>query len=216
MKISDIKNKIISPFVRVKEIISHIYKNIKKYISDTKSAMASSEKEKNRVLILAASSLFLLIYIMFSYHIGKNIFNIFPSIPALEDKKTINIYIPAKGCKEILTEEREIYSKLKSESLIEKLFNLVCNGSYFENTAENVPADLLIKKIWLVDAENGDGKVCVIDISPVILDKDIHVVKGSEQMFKDALEKTITSNIPEIKKVILLEKGVPFRKLWEM
>ena len=216
MRISDIKNKIISPFAGLKETTSRIYNNIKKYISDTKTEMANSEKEKNRIYILATSSLFLLIYIMFSYHIDKNIFNIFPSIPLLEDKKTINIYIPSEECKEILTEEREVYSKLEDESLIEKLFDLVCAGSYFENTSENVPIDLLIKKIWIVDVENGDGKVCVIDLSPIILDKDIHVVKGSEQMFKDALEKTITSNVPEIKKVILLEKGVPFRKLWEM
>ena len=216
MKISDIKNKIISSFDWLKETTSRIYNNIKKYISDTKTEMANSEKEKNRIYILATASLFLLIYIMFSYHIDKNIFNIFPSIPLLEDKRTINIYIPSEECKEILTEEREVYSKLEDESLIEKLFDLVCAGSYFENTSENVPIDLLIKKIWIVEAENGDGKVCVIDISPIILDKDIHVVKGSEQMFKDALEKTITSNIPEIKKVILLEKGIPFRKLWEM
>jgi hypothetical protein len=216
MKISDIKNKITSWFVNLKKFISYIYNNIKKYINDIKAGMASSEKEKNRVYILVTASLFLLIYIMFSYHIDKNIFNIFPSIPLLEDKRSINIYIPSEGCKEILTEKREIYSKLKNENLIERLFELVCAGSYFENTSENVPVDFLIKKIWIVDGKNGDGKVCVIDLSPIILDRDIHVVKGSEKMFKDALEKTITSNMPEIKKIILLEKGVPFRKLWEM
>ena len=216
MKISDIKNKIISAFVKLKYLVSYIYNNIKKYINDTKTEMANSEKEKNRVYILAVSSIFLFIYIMFSYHIDKNIFNIFPSIPLLEDKKSINIYIPSEGCKEILTEKREIYSKLKNESLVERLFQLVCDGSYFENTSENVPVDFLIKKIWIIDEENGDGKVCVIDLSPIILNRDIHVVKGSEQMFKEAFEKTVTSNMPEIKKVILLEKGVPFRKLWEM
>ena len=216
MKISEIKNKITSSLAGLKKNITLIYNNIKNYIQDTKAEMANSEKENNRIYILTAASLFLFIYIMFSYHIDKNIFNIFPSIPLLENKKTINIYIPSEGCKEILTEEREIYSKLEDESLIERLFKLVCDGSYFENTAENVPVDFLIKKIWIIDRENGDGKVCVIDLSPIILDKDIHVVKGSEQMFKDALEKTITTNIPEIKRVILLEKGVPFRKLWEI
>ena len=210
MKISNIKNKITSNIAKLKEFVSYTYNKIKKYINDTKTAMAASEKEKNRIYILAVSSLFLFIYVMFSYHIDKNIFNIFPAIPLLEDKRTINIYIPSEGCKEILTEEREIYSKLENESLIEKLFELVCAGSYFENTSENVPVDFLIKKIWIIDGE------CVIDLSPVILDKDIHVVKGSEQMFKEALEKTITTNMPEIKKIILLEKGVPFRKLWEM
>ena len=216
MKISNIKNKITSNIAKLKEFISYIYNKIKTYINDTKTAMADSEKEKNRVLLIAASSSFLFIYIMFSYHTDKNIFNIFPAIPLLESKRTINIYIPSEGCKEILTEKREIYSSLENESLIEKLFELVCAGSYFENTSENVPVDFLIKKIWILNEENGTGKVCVIDFSPVILDKDIQVVKGSEQMFKEALEKTITTNMPEIKKIILLEKGVPFRKLWEI
>ncbi|MCL1864468.1 MAG: GerMN domain-containing protein [Spirochaetes bacterium] len=216
MKISDIKNKITSTFGKLKEKLSYIYNNIKKYINDTKEEMANNEKEENRIYILVTASIFLFIYIMFSYHIDKNIFNIFPSIPLLEDKTTINIYIPSEGCKEILTEKREIYSKLKDESLIKRLFELVCAGSYFENTSENVPVDFLIKTIWIADEKNGEGKICVIDLSPIMLDKDIVVVKGSEQMFKDALEKTITSNMPEIKKVILLEKGVPFRKLWEM
>jgi hypothetical protein len=216
MKISDIKNKITSTIGTPKEKISYIYNNIKKYINDTKAEMENSEKGKNRIYILATSALFLFLYVMFSYHIDKNIFNIFPSIPLLEDKKTINIYIPSEGCNKILTEKREIYSKLKDESLIENLFKMVCDGSYFENTSENVPVDFLIKKIWIVDGTGEDGKVCIIDLSPIMLDKDIAVVKGSEQMFKEALEKTITSNMPEIKKVILLEKGVPFRKLWEM
>ena len=210
MKITNIKNKISSWVVRLKAFISSIYNKIKIFINDTKAEMDKSEKEKNRVYILTASSLFLLIYIMFSYHVDKNIFNIFPSIPPFENKRTINIYIPSEGCTEILTEKRKIYSSLKNESLIERLFELVCTGSYFENTSENVPVDLLIKKIWIADG------VCVIDLSPIMLDRDIQVIKGSEQMFKEALEKTITTNMPEIKKVILLEKGVPFRKLWEM
>jgi len=51
---------------------------------------------------------------------------------------------------------------------------------------------------------------------PVMLEKEIVVVKGSEQMFREALEKTIIENIPGIKKVILLEKGVPGKRLWEI
>ena len=216
MKISGIKNKIISAFVKLKVAALHIYNNIKKYISDTKAEMEKNEREKNRIYILAVSSLFLFIYAMFSYHVDKNVFNIFPSIPPLEDKKSINIYIPSEGCREIITEKREIYSKLENERLVEKLFRLVCTGSYFENTSKNVPVDFLIKRIWIVDQENGNGKVCVIDLSPIILDRDIQIVKGSERMFKEAFEKTVTDNMPEIKKVILLEKGIPFRKLWEI
>ena len=78
-----------------------------------------------------------------------------------------------------------------------------------------MPARFLVKKIWTFN-EDGEGKTCVIDLNPVILDKNIVVVKGSEQMFRDALQKTISENVPGIKKVILLEKGVPFKKLWDI
>jgi hypothetical protein len=178
--------------------------------------MDSDVKERNRILLLAISSLFIFDYIMFSYHIDKNIFDVFPSVPVIESRKTVNIYVPSEGCKEILAEKRVIYSGLEDENLVRRFFDLVAAGSYFENTSENVPVRFLIKQIWLVDEESGDGKICVIDLSPATLEKSINVVKGSEQMFRESLEKTITENMPGIKKVILLEKGVPFRKLWEI
>ena len=77
------------------------YEYIKKEIAATKVRMDNDVKEKNRIILLALSSLFVLDYMMFSYHIDKNIFDIFPSIPVLENKKTVNIYIPSEGCKEI-------------------------------------------------------------------------------------------------------------------
>lgn len=216
IKISEIKIKIKDFYSKVKIYALEKYEYIKKEAAATKVRMDADVKERNRILILALSALFVLDYMMLSYHIDKNIFDIFPNIPVLESRKTVNIYIPSEGCKEILSEKREIYSGLEEESLVRRLFDLVADGSYFENTSENVPVNFLIKKVWLVDGENGEGKVCVIDLSPATLEKDMNVVKGSEQMFKESLEKTITENIPGIKKVVLLEKGVPFRKLWEI
>jgi hypothetical protein len=216
IKISEIKNKVLTFYTDAKTLFSNTNIRIRTMITETKAGVKSSVKERNRVLILALSLLFILDYIMLSYHTGKNIFDIFPSIPVLEDKKIVNIYIPSEGCTEILSEKREIYSDLEDESLVKRLFELVADGSYYENTSENVPVSFLIKKIWLVNEESGEGKVCVIDLSPATLEKDMYVVKGSEQMFKESLEKTISENIPGIKRVILLEKGVPFRKLWEI
>lgn len=216
IKISEIKSKTQTAYGTSKIFLLNGYENIKKEIYTTKTRMDSNVKEKNRIVLLAISALFILDYIMLSYHIDKNIFDIFPSIPALAERKTVNIYIPSEGSKEIISEKREIYSDLKDESLVQRLFNLVADGSFFENTSENVPVDFLIKKIWIVDNENGDGKICVIDLSPATLEKDMYIVKGSEQMFRESLEKTIIENMPGIKKVIILEKGVPFRKLWEI
>ena len=79
-----------------------------------------------------------------------------------------------------------------------------------------MPVKYTIKKIWITDAESGDGKICAIDLMPAILGKDIKVVKNSESLFRESLEKTILENVPGIKKVMILEKGVPFRKLWEI
>jgi len=216
IKFFEIKSNIISGFSSFKYFLETKYENISKEINATRIRMESDVREKNRIILLALSFLFVFDYIMVSYHIDKNVLDIFPSIPALEDKKTINIYIPSEGCKEILTEKREIYSNLQDENLAKRLFDLVADGSYYENTSENVPVDFLIKKIWLTDAENGEGRVCIIDLSPATLDKSINIVKGSEQMFKESLEKTIIENISGIKKVVLLEKGVPFRRLWEI
>lgn len=216
ISIPEIINRMKDAYSDAKIFALNVYENMKMEIAATKARMDSDVKERNRIVLLALSSLFMLDYIMFSYHIDKNIFDIFPSIPVLESKKTVNIYIPSEGCKEIVAEKREIYSGLEDESLVRRLFDLVADGSYFENTSENVPVNFLIKKIWMVNAENGDGKICIIDLSPVIVEKDINIVKGSENMFKESLEKTINENIPGIKKVILLEKGVPFRRLWEI
>lgn len=216
ISISGIKSEIMNSYSSLKMLAVNYYEKIKKELYAVKAGMDADIRERNRILILSLSAIFLLDYIMFSYHIDKNIFNIFPSIPVLENKKKVNIYVPSEGCKEILAEKREIYSSLEDESLVMRLFNLVADGSYYENTSENVPARFLIKKIWFVNNENGDGRVCVIDLSPVMLDKEITVVKGSEQMFRQSLEKTVIENVPGIKKVILLEKGVPFRKLWEI
>ena len=212
----EIKSKTVKAYSDLKIFALNKFESTKKEIAETKVRMDNDVKERNRIILLALSSLFFLDYLMFSYHIDKNIFNIFPSIPVLESKKKVNIYIPSEGCKNVISEKREIYTGLEDENLVQRLFDLVAEGSYFENTSENVPANFLIKKIWLVDDEDGDGRVCVIDLSPAILEKDTTVVKGSEEMFKESLEKTITENVPGIKRVILLEKGVPFRKLWEI
>ena len=177
---------------------------------------AKDKKERNRISILMLSGIMFLNYIMFCYHVESNIFNIFPSIPVIEKKEVINIYIPSEGAMEIISEEREIYQGLSEEILVKKLFSLVSAGSYYENTAINVPVRYIIKKVWITDADGSDGYTCAIDVMPEILDGDISVVENSEILFRKALEKTIVENIPHVKRVILLENGVPFRKLWEI
>lgn len=198
---------------KIKGIIPYIKG---RYISVKESYYSKNKKERTRIVILVLSSILFFDYVLFSYQVESSIFNIFPSIPVIENKIKINIYIPSEGAAEIISEEREIHENLEEEVLVKKLFSLVAAGSFYENTALNVPARYTIKKIWLVETEDEEGKLCVIDIMPAMLEKDIKVVKNSETLFKESLEKTIVENVPGIKKVMVLEKGVPFRKLWEI
>lgn len=220
-KIQVVKGKLNRDYI--KGLIAEIREKARFYINKYKQkiediiAFAQSDvKERNRIMLLSISGLVFIGYLMLCLLIDKNIFDIFPPIPAIDQSKKISIYIPSDGCTEIITEESKIYTGLEDEKLIHRLFYIVAAGSSKENTRFNVPAELTIKKIWIIESEDGSGKTCIIDLMPVMIEKDINVVKGSEQMFRDALEKTIVANVPGIKKVILLEKGVPNKKLWEI
>lgn len=186
----------------------------KRYNSVKEGYYSKNKKERTRIAILALSSILFFDYLFFSYQVESSIFNIFPSIPVIENKIKINIYMPSEGAVEIISEEREIHGNLEEEVLVKKLFSLVAAGSFYENTALNVPVRYTIKKIWI--AEDVEGKLCAIDIMPAMLQRDITVVKNSETLFMESLEKTIVENVPGIKKVMVLEKGIPFRRLWEI
>ncbi len=203
-------------YKKVKTFTFEHYAIYRGKVLETVELMKRDKREKTRITILLVSAVFVIDYAMVSYHIDKSFFNIFPSIPAIESKDRINIYIPSEGCKEIISEKREINTDVDDEIMVKKLVALVAEGSYFENTASNVPVKLLIKNVWLTQDENGGGRVCLIDISPIVLEREIPIVPGSEKMFKDSLEKTVKENLKNITRVVFLEKGVPFRKLWEI
>jgi hypothetical protein len=182
--------------------------NIKEIIRNYIEKIKSDKKEFNRFLFLLVGSFLFLNYIMFSYHTEKNIFNIFPSMPILEKKINIDIFLPSADNNSIFKEKRSIKFIENDKNFIKLLFRLVKRGSRFENTVSLVPAELFIRKVWV---EKG---ICVIDFEPLIIADNVERSKGSEKKFRDALTKTITSNISKIKKVVVLEHGVPFRSLW--
>jgi len=211
-KWASLKSETASLKIRLLDQKEKIKQGIEKIIAGAKA----EQREYNRVMFLSVSGLCFFGYLMLCLLTEKNVFDIFPPVPAIKENRKINIYMPAEGCTGIIQEQRRVFSDLEEDKLVHRIFYLVAAGSQYENTMSNVPAKFIIKKIWIVDNENGDGKICLIDIMPVMLEKDIAVVKGSEQMFREALEKTIIENVPGIKKVILLEKGVPGKKLWEI
>lgn len=172
--------------------------------------LSADPLKKKRFIILAISITFIADYVMFSYITDKNIFDIFPSIPALESKKEINIYIPFSKESKIIKETRSVPEYENKESYVKFLVQTVIKGSIYENTAISVPMELFVKLVWIKDG------VCAIDLEPGTLSDRSKVIPGSEILFKQALEKTVSENIPEIKKVYFLERGIPNKDLWEV
>ncbi|MCU0844145.1 MAG: GerMN domain-containing protein [Spirochaetes bacterium] len=165
---------------------------------------------KNRFLVLAISLLLIFDYMVFCYHADKNLFDIFPALPELDLRERCSIYIPANDGKSHLKETRRIDVPEDKDRFAGLLFRMVAKGSIYENTSGAVPVDTYVRTVWL------RGDTCYIDAGFAVLRDNAIVIPGSEENFRTALEKSITENIPSIKRVVLLEKGVPLKRLWEV
>jgi len=175
-----------------------------------------NDKSANRRLIITLVSIFFLDYIMFCYHTGRNIFAIFPSIPPISLQREITLYLPSLDGQTIIDEKRKVASFSSEERFVQFLVNSVAKGSMFQNTAMAVPAEMNIRKVWLLEKNaNPDGEnICVVDCEPFMLDEGVKPLPGSEELFRKALKQTITANIPYISDIILLDGGIPDRKFW--
>jgi hypothetical protein len=165
--------------------------------------------DKNRYLVLLISLLLFLDYFMFCYHARKNIFDIFPSIPLLDNKIDISIYVPDRDGKSIMKEPRRIIEYKSEDDSIRTLYKMVVRGSDFDNTQDIVPLKTFIRNIWF-----HEGK-CVIDLAVFESEETVRVIPGSENSFRKALEKTILENVPSVKSVVLLVDGISERTMWE-
>lgn len=205
-----------SGVVSIKSGLNHFLLIIRQQIEKIIAGAKADRREYNRVMFLSVTGLCFFAYIMLCILTEKNVLNIFPPVPVIKENRIINVYMPSEKCTEIIREQRRVFSDLEDEKLVHRIFYLVAAGSQYENTMSNVPARFIIKMIWIIDNEDCDGKTCLIDLMPVMIEKETAVVKGSEQMFREALEKTVVENVPGVKKVILLEKGVPGKRLWDI
>ncbi len=187
---------------KIKYIVTYIIKN---YFQKVKS----DSHERNRFLILSFACLIFIDYLLFCYISSKNPFDIFPAIPLLEDRKSINIYIPDIDGISIIRETRQISIPEDKEDYTRMLIHKVVNGSNLENTSIAVPVDIFIRKIWFLQ------DICIIDIVPSLIENTAGLIPGSEKAFKESLEKTLTENIPSIKKILILDRGIPRRNIWD-
>ena len=165
---------------------------------------------RNRFLVLSISLLLIFDYMVFCYHADKNIFDIFPALPKLDLRERRAIYVPANDGKSLLKETRKIDVPEDTDRFAGLLFGMVAKGSIYENTSGAVPVDTYVRTVWL------KGDTCYIDAGLAVLRDNTAIIPGSEENFRTALEKSIVENIPSIKRVVLLEKGVPLKRLWEV
>lgn len=201
-------------FVLLIDHLKKIYAFLKESIAyGLETFEGENKKEKQRVILVFIGTLVLVNYLLFCLHSEKNVFNIFPSFPVLDSKKEVTVYFSDLKALKMLKEKRMIPSFNSNELYAKYLFNLVVKGSHFENTSMLVPIKLFVRKVWI---DTKSTNTCIFDVEPIILPDKFTFIKGSEKIFKNALQKTISENISGIQKIIILEKGIPHRGLWEL
>ncbi|HNX60020.1 MAG TPA: hypothetical protein PKK43_13045, partial [Spirochaetota bacterium] len=56
---------------------------------------------------------------------------------------------------------------------------------------------------------------CVVDFWLETLDDDAPFTSGAENLYHEAIAKTLTENIKSIKKVVICENGIPGKNIWD-
>ncbi len=165
-------------------------------------------KKRYRTLLLGLSIVCIVDYVAISILTDKNIFDIYPSVPALDTRDTIDIYVADLDAKSILKETRKVSLPADNEGKVRRFVKLVAEGSEFENTRAIVPVDIVVRYVWFYD------NVCVIDCELGVIEGQVPYIPDSFNAFNKALEQTISRNMPSITKVVLLEHGVYGKNLW--
>ena len=169
-----------------------------------------NERAMNRRILLAASLVLILDYLLVCYHVGRNPLDILPGIPKLDGRDTAIVYVADLDGKTILTEKRRVERDDTDENYALQLVNHVVRGSQFENTRSAVPFSGAVRRIWFF------GDTCVVDFRPEFIDENVPVLPGSEDTFRKALADTIIKNMSGVKNVVITQNGIYGRRLWEI
>lgn len=164
--------------------------------------------KQNRTIVLILSLVLVADYLMICLHTGRNPIDIFPSIPVLDMRDEITVYVPSPEGK-ILKESRLVDISDDEEFYAKRLVHFVTSGSAFENTRTMTPIQGNVRKIWISEG------TCVVDFWLETLDDDAPFTSGAENLYHEAITKTLTENIKSIKKVIICENGIPGKNIWD-
>ena len=161
--------------------------------------------------MLFVSILCIVDYLAFSYLSDNNVFDIFPSIPVIDTREEIYVYLPdLHQAGELLKETRLIKRSNDVDVQVRQLVKLVAHGSKYENTSIIVPVDLHIRKIWV------EGETCIVDFELSRISDNSPVIDGSEKAFLTAVNKTISENIENVSHVVFLDGGIPGKRMWDL
>lgn len=183
--------------------------DVRKTIDEKKTYFFSlNKKGQNRLILLVIAGLVIVNYLMITYHTGHNPLDIFPSLPIIDTRDKITVYLPSEDGT-FLTETRKIEISDNKTDFAARLVRFVTAGSAFENTRAISPIQGIVRAVWFNES------TCIIDMANESRDEDAVLIPGSEELYRQAVEKTIIKNINGVKKVIILENGITGRIMWD-
>jgi hypothetical protein len=172
--------------------------------------ISHDKKERNRFWLLVVALILITDYLLICYHVDRSPLDIFPSIPEIDNRISVPVYVTDLEGKNLLKESRLVEKTDDKTELANLLVKFVLRGSDFENTKTAVPINGRIRKIWFY------GDACVIDLRYETIKDNITVVPGSEDVFKKCITETITANIKGVKTVYVLNNGTPDKMIWDV
>ncbi|MGQ9844523.1 MAG: hypothetical protein ACUVRK_13315 [Spirochaetota bacterium] len=197
-------DKIAIVYAKYKKLAQQVYTKVIEMLTNP----PEDTKKRYRVILLVVSVLCIVDYAAISVLTDKNFFDIYPSLPALDTRDTIDIFVADLDAKSILKETRQVLLSGDNESRVRRLVKLVAEGSEFENTRAVAPIDIIVRHVWFYDT------TCIIDCELGTIEGNVPYIPDSFKAFNKALEQTLSHNIPGITKVVLLEHGIYGKNLW--
>lgn len=178
-------------------------------IKDFFTKIKANRKEYNRFFLLVFALMLFADYLMFCFQADRNPLAVFPPFPVRDTRQQITVFLPDLDGTTVLEEKRRIDLSGSTDQNIRNILTAIARGSKYENTMPAVPVRILPRAIWI------HGSECVIDLVYFYPPEEKTIIDGSEKLFREAVEKSITANIAGIEKVTIVNNGISGISLWQ-